>query len=211
MTGSPTFHSGPSWWRANRTAIALLAPLLALTIASASFRSVSIYRPSTLTAGQVSSGSTVHFSATSREAPVEVHREVTVTVNSATPRTIVDELRAAPGTTLWEVSLTLAADPTVPLTGGTVELLDDTGRVFGTQGGKPTAARGSDRTAYPECTPSAAPGPLVDIDGRVAAPSGPQRPSSWPVRVVVAMPTGVTPAHVRIHWGLPDYAQVSLA
>jgi hypothetical protein len=210
MTGR-ALPSAPSWWRANRTAIALLAPMLALTIASSSFRSVSIYRPSTLSAGQVSSGSTVHFSATSRHAPVEVHRDVTVTLDSAVPRTIVDELRAAPGTTLWEVTLTLAADPTVPLTGCTVELLDATGRVFGTQGGKPAPARGSDRTAYPECTPSETPGPLVEIDGRVTAPSGPQRPPSWPVRVVVAMPTGVPPTHVRIHWGPPDYAQVSLA
>lgn len=210
MTDPSGRTPGPTWWRANRAAVALLAPMLAVTIGAASFRSVSIYRPSTLTAGQVSAGTSVHFSATSRGTPGGVHRDVTVTADAATPRSVVDEVRAASGTTLWEVTFTLSAAPTVPLADCTVELLDATGRVFSVTAGKPAPAGGPERTAYPSCTPSEAPGPLLDLDGRVSPATGPQRPASWPVRVVVAMPSGVRPTHLRIHWGPPDYALVSL-
>ncbi|MBK8732992.1 MAG: hypothetical protein IPL93_09040 [Actinomycetales bacterium] len=215
MTSDPAArHTGqqppPSWWRRNRVALVALLPMLALALAASSFRYVSIYRPTTFVAGQVATGSTGRFLAPVPGAEPPTTRDVSITLVSATPHASSGDLSAAKGTRLWEVELEFAADPGVPLTGCTIELLDVAGQVYGTAGGKPVPATGRDRTAYPGCVPDATPGPELDLDGRVIPATGRQRPASWPVLAVIAIPTSGTPVAVRIHWGPPDYAQLPL-
>ena len=215
MTVTPSGHvprhrPPESWWRHNRVALLALLPMLALALAASSFRYVSIYRPTTFAAAQVGTGAGGRFVAAVPGAQPPTTRDVTISLVAATARESSAELTAAPGTRLWEIELTFAAEPTVPLTGCSVELVDQAGRVFGTAGGKVTPAGGRDATAYPACVPQATPGPDLDVEGRVLPAAGATRPASWPVRAVIAVPAFVTPSAVRIHWGPPDYAQLPL-
>ena len=201
--------ASPTWWRRNRLALAALLPMLALAVGASSFRYATIYRPTTFSQGQISSTASQHFVASESFGEVTIRRDVTISLISiATDR--AGSVTAAPGTTVHVVELAFAAAPEVPLTQCVIELLDADGRVYGTAGGKVMTGTARDATAHPECTPPGAPGPQLDLDGTVLPPAGNPRPTSWPVTATFAMPAGVTPVAVRVHWGPPHFAQLPL-
>ena len=205
-------RTGPSrtWWRRNRLALAALLPMLVLAMGASSFRHATIYRPTTFSQGQVSTTASHRFVATETIGEVTITRDVTITVTSLSSTDRSGSVAAAPGTSVHQVELRFAAAPEVPLSQCVVELLDADGRVFGTTGGKVTAGTSRDDTAYPACTPPDAPGPQLELDGTVLPPSRLPRPATWPVTALIAMPTGVTPVAVRVHWGPPHFAELRL-
>lgn len=141
----------------------------------------------------------------------EQERELALTVRSVEPATTAadfsDEqvpIEPAPGSRVWVVTLGIEADPSVPLTGCRLSILDTRDR-------ESEAATGLTVDPYllpsPSCVPSERPGP--GFDGSID-PDDKPRPEAYDVEVFVVTPEDAEPDRVRVWWEAPDYTEVSL-
>ena len=93
------------------------------------------------------------------------------------------------------------------LDGCYVELTDEDGNRYDTQGGLEAA----DENGYfvasllQLCVPEEAPGPTVEAFTGVLVESPIERPRTWRSDALIAMPEGVEPVGVRIGWRQPEY------
>lgn len=204
-----------TWWRRNRLWLALLLPLLGLALAASSFRLFTLYLPWQWSRPIVTNGPTgtltQDFLATDG-APLS--RTVTVTLDAMRAVPSHDEDAAAPGATLWQVDLTLAAAPDQVLDGCQVELLGPDGTRYATTSAGKVPADPDDRfwmgTDHLMCVPEDAPGPTMSFLGVVQPKEGtPERPASWPMTASAAIPDGVRPTAVRVMWNRPTYVELA--
>lgn len=142
----------------------------------------------------------------------ELARELDLTVRSVAPATTVAdysgeqvEVEPARGTRVWVVTLGVEADPSEPLTGCQLSLLDTRDR-------ESLAASGLTLDPYqlpsPSCVPVETPGP--GYSGEVD-PEDEPRPAAYDVEVFVVTPEDAEPDRVRVWWEAPDYTEVRVS
>lgn len=196
------------WWRRNRLWLALLVPLVLLAVAASSFRLVRLYLP-----WEWSRPIVAHApSGTLRQDFLGFDdrrhtREVKVSVLGVAPQTQHGDVKAAPGAQLWWVLVGFEAEPDQVLQSCTVEVLDAAGVRYGHLGGQElVSGQGSPSTAlFQTCTPEDAPGPTFQPFTGVFVPSPVERPRSWRMEILYALPQGVEPDAVRIGFDRPEY------
>ena len=199
----------PTWWQRNRLALLSLLLIGPLALLSASFRLINVYLPWTYHVAHTDASGTVRLAQTYRYwSELSTAIEVTARVESATQVTQIGKVRAAPVSVLWQVTLTLAADPKAMLDVCTMWLADDAWRQDGTQAGK--VGDMFDPTWLPACVPKGAEGPRYDIVQEQVVQSDAPRPPTWTAVALVAVPEGVTPTHVILAYQEPDYIDLRI-
>ncbi|MDN5558305.1 MAG: hypothetical protein L0G23_02565 [Ruaniaceae bacterium] len=197
-----------TWWRRNRIWLWALVPLLALAIVASSFRLFTLYLAWEWSRPTVAEGPIGMFHQTFQAFDgVERDREVQVEVLSVLSYPRLDGVRAVDGGVLWRVWLEFEAEPDQILDGCYVELTDEDGNRYDTQGGLEAA----DENGYfvtsvlQRCVPEEAPGPVVEALSGEFVESPIERPRTWRSDALIAMPEGVEPVGVRIGWREPEY------
>lgn len=197
-----------SWWRENRWALVLLVPAIALALAAASFRYVSLYVPwfsdRAIDDGEVA---VVHWDRFGIDYPMPPGEPAHVTpiflrpVRSAEEPGLFDRaiITPAPGATLWQLEVEVEADPEMVLYGCTLALEDAAGTRYT---GQPAKLR--DGEPYIDswgdsCIPQMTPGPGASLDNQYE-PADPdsERPARYRVSSLFAVPEGVTPTRIRV-------------
>lgn len=218
MTATPAATArrvtqGRTWWARNKLWLFLLAPLLALALATTGFRLVRIYLPWHYTRPQQTAASTLPFAQDwSYNSRMRFHRTVTITVVSVEPVNADGGRTAAPGGMLYRVGLQFAAPPDVILDGCTVLLVGPDGTLYGDNAGKVDAPASStpSSTTTIRCVPEDSPGPTIDPLKDEIEPAATPRPASWSVTTSIVLPSAVKPAQVRVQWVEPDYAVLAI-
>lgn len=197
-----------SWWRRNRLWLALLVPLLLLAIAASSFRMVRIYLPWEWSLPIVAHGP----SGTLRQEflgfdNVRYTRTVDVQLVSVRSARQVGDVRAAPGALLWRTTLGFSAAPDQMVDACRVELVDAAGRTYDVRGAQEDTRTGDPVSTLGglKCVPEDAPGPTIEPFTGVHVPSPVERPGSWELEFVIALPEGTPPEQVLVKWHEPEY------
>ena len=198
-----------TWWRRNRLALALLVPVILITIAASSSRVQLFWWPSEprqLTEGTV--GQAVHFTQPWRDMDGDHTREVTVTLTSARATSTLtnyagkDVTPTLPqGATLWDLELHFEADPGQVLAACEMVIFDTEGRRY-TPGNGPLQDELVSRWA---CTPQDAPGPSAHT--RLTGPGKadePVRPPRYTTHAYVVTRSDTRPERIRINWDWPQ-------
>lgn len=204
-----------TWWRRERVALALL-PFLVVGAAVASSSRVDEYwwqRGFHEQAPRDDAG-VVSVSETYDDGFLRYPIRADLSLVSARPVTELPGAYQPPkvptGARLWEVQLRWQADPDVSLTGCSIALTDDDGKLYVADSTSfdPGAVLG-----VQTCVPDETPGPQPQSGRRTlvqpAADVAP-RPSSYRTRAYVVVPVGVEPRAVRVWWLLPTYAELPL-
>jgi hypothetical protein len=203
----------PGWARRNLWGL-LALPLAVVAALSASSDRVQLYfweeglrQPTSGRAGQW-----VSYQETYTDSEGEHQRALRVRLDSVTATTLPWQSRSPlslpPGTKALAVTLSLQADPALPLTVCNLALRDAAGnryeylRTFG----------GADQPVSP-CVPPEAPGPSVQMGelGGGLDPDEPPRPASWTVSPVIVVPAGVTVTEVALWWQRPGYVALAVS
>ena len=208
-----------SWWRRNRWGLILMLPVLALALATASFRLVTLYLPWFASTGtHVEDAVTVPTDSSFVVYPDGEEYTATFTPLSLVPvASAPDEaylgdgsdLWAAPGARLWRLSTRVEADPSMSLVECRLSLLGPDGTRY-MAGLAQTTSEGVavvPSLGAGSCVPAGAPGPYSDLEGRVQpVGEGEDRPATYTLDTYISVPTAVVPAEVRIdmsiggHW-----------
>lgn len=212
------------WMKRNRWWLVALLPLLIAAIAVTGWRQLRILPLVEYTHPQTG-GSTVRFHqvfegtpgmSKREEAPRSYTRDVTISALGATTVPSYGGNTAASGATLQLVTLRFEADPSVPLRGCEIVIVDAAGTEYSGRAGKvaPPEHIGDDKTALDrnDCVPEATPGPDFDWETGELTPGAAARPASWTISTAFALPTGVQPTRVIVRWPntYPDYALLDL-
>jgi hypothetical protein len=193
------------WWRRNRLWVLLLAPLLASALAASSFRLVAIYQPwgEDHYADHLARTQPYHFEQdfTGYEG-TKFHRAVDISLDDLRLISASGDWRAAPGGTLYRVTLTLKAAPDQMLRTCQIQLLGDDGTRYGATGGKVNdeIALEPGETCVPVDQEGPGFEPLTDVVKQSDAP----RPEVWQARADIAVPFGTKITQVRIYWNRPE-------
>jgi len=206
---APVHDGAPRWLRRNRWALISLVFLIPLALLASSFRMFNVYLPWTYHVRHAASDGRVHLQQTYNGNERDISIDVDAALFAVDHGPSFTEVSAAPGSTLWKVTVSLYAEPDVILSGCTVWLVDDQGREYGTSGGK-TAESSSDLGDPAPCVPAQAPGPRYDYFTNTITPSEVTRPRSWCFDAYIAVPSDVKPTTVRLGWHEPDYIELEL-
>jgi hypothetical protein len=203
----------PGWTRRNRWGL-LALPLAALAALAASSDRVQLYfweeglhHP---TSGRT--GQWVSFQDAYNDSNGDHQRLVRVRLDSVQPATTpwlsTSPLRLPPGSKAFTVTLSLEADPDLPLSVCNLAIRDadrnryDYLRDFGSLD-QPVSA----------CVPPETPGPnaaMGDLGGG-SDPDARPRPAAWTVSPVIVVPAGVTPTEVDLWWQMPNYVSLAVS
>jgi hypothetical protein len=157
------------------------------------------------------SGQWVSFQDSYTDSNGDHQRLVRVRLDTVRPTTTPwlssSPLQLPPGTRALAVTLSLEADPNLPLSVCSLAIRDADGnrydylRAFG----------GMDQPTSP-CVPSDAPGPNAAMGefGGGADPEDKPRPARWTVSPVIVLPAGVTPTEVDLWWEMPKYVSLAI-
>lgn len=202
--------SRESWWRRNRLWLALLVPLLAAAIASSSWAYFTLYRPQQYHRVQPAVDGRVHFVQHTRSTGYDYTIDTTMQLISFAPVT-GNDWSVPSGQQLWRSTMRFEADPQTLLNGCRLSLVDQHGRKYAPNlGVKSESSRARTTVMEMECTPSGKSGPVL-IMGKVLPPSsGSERPGTWEISQLWALPNDVTPTRLRVAWSAPDYAEFTI-
>lgn len=203
-----------TWVRRNRLGLILLPVALALAVAASSSRLMTFWYPfGPHDVTSVGVGEKAHLTQEWMDRAGTWTREVTVTVDSVEPTTVVRDYdnhdvdaTIPKGTKLMRVSMSLAAKPDQVLRSCSLVIIDTQGREYPFSTGhiKPSSAK-SDACQNPgEGGPEAA---LVRGKGHVDEEP---RPETWSSVADVLMAADAKPATVQIWWDTPEAIEVRL-
>jgi hypothetical protein len=207
-----------TWWRRNRWALAVLPVALVGALAASSDRVSTYYWQNGLhSARTAQSGEWLELHDEFTDGAGTHPRVVQVRLDRAATLS-PDAVEAAGvevprGARAVQVTLSLRADPDLPLAMCRLALRDEDGtrydyRAPGFDVLDPTSAQ----PASP-CVPDASPGPaesLGDLDEKLSDDERPARPGSWTVEPVVVVPQGARVAEVLVWWREPVYVALSV-
>lgn len=210
-----------SWLRRNRWALVLLIPAIALAVIANSYRFVNFYLPwfsdRTIDAeGTVSLPSGQFSVLYPGEEAYEAH---------LTPRSVEEvdsapevstefpaQITPAPGGALWRVTVDVEADPLMMMYGCELSVEDSGGNVY-----SPAAAKLRDGLPHLDtlggsCIPLHNPGPGMTLMNEYEPPlPGEERPPTYEVDLLVAVPHGVEPVTLRVSAPLAPAHRVDLS
>lgn len=201
-----------SWLRRNKWGLLALPVALLLSVAASSSRVVTLWWPEGPHAVQSGAvGEPVRLTQDWQDRSGHYVRDVTVTVTGIERTTSLrnwdneDEPATVPdGTTLWRVSLDVAADPDQVLRGCQLEVIDTLGREYAYSAlhVKPARFKTS------PCLNSGEAGPLEALlPGETHVDDEP-RPETWSTVADVVLAEDAVPATVRIWWDYPEVIEV---
>lgn len=203
-----------SWWRRNRWALLTLPLVLVAVALSGLGRVTTFWWPYQVhdrvegTAGEFTA-----FQDDYRDAGGDHDREVEVAVGEVVESAqfldgdglpVPDEL-VPPGLRLWEVEVTVRADPKVPLGGCIVALVDARERV---------AQRDSTlmpyQVGFDACQPQDTVNPQAQLFVDEAPHEPSTRPPEWSRTIQLLTSEDFEPVEVRLWWEPPTYLAVPL-
>ena len=201
------------WMRRNRWPLILLVPVILLAIAAHSFRFWQVYLPwmadvtrevavAVVTAEHsfVTHPDGVGTTLEAHFTPVQVE-EIGEELPADPTDIFSSSVQAAPGATLWRLTVDVEAD--VDLAFGSCELaLADAERIeYSAMAGQlEDGMAGLAPGAY--CAPLLQSGPTGDFEGNYV-PADPEsaRPAAYSLEYLYALPEGVAPTHMRLSVG----------
>ena len=215
MTAAAIRHAlyAPGWTRRNRWGLVALPLALAAALVASSDRVKLYFWDEGLHQPQRGTqGAWLDFRDTYTDSEGEHPLAVRVRLDSVAPATsgrmATTPLELPPGTKAVTVSLSLEADPALPLSGCRLAVRDAAGTRYDY-----LSEIGGNQPFSP-CVPPDAPGPdraLGDLDKGRDTSSEPARPRSWTVQPVITLPSDVDVADVVLWWDLPDYASLAVS
>lgn len=217
-----------TWLRRNRWGLILLPVALLLAVAASSSRLVHFWLPyvaSDVTTGGV--GEKVHLSQEWLDRLGRHQRDVDVTITGVERTDVIRDWdgedvpgEGPKGTTLWRVSMTLAAEPDQVLRGCVVEIEDTQGRRFQYDSMHVTPAElklsaclnpDEEGPSFAFTDKDASPSPTTSTDASTSALDTERpRPPRWDTVADIILPSDAVPAKVRIWWDLPTVIDVPL-
>lgn len=208
-----------TWWRRNRWALIALPFVMVGALAASSSLVKPWWYEKGFHAGTVSTTDTVTFSDPYDDGFLRYDREFTAKltgVASFTRRELAGDppipgaVSMPAGTRAWGVGLEFTADPDIVLTGCSVGVVGDDGRLY-VLGRYLDAAQPV--TNIQECVPDDTPGPAVTFGETEVTSPDPEhaRPGTWKKYVFGVLPRGVEPRAVRIWWMPPRYAEIPVS
>ena len=214
MTTAAIRHAlyAPGWTRRNRWGLLVLPFALAAALVGSSdrvrlyFWDEGLHQPQRAPQGAwLAFGDTYHDSE--GEHPLKVRIRLDSVAPATTGWTSTTPVDLPPGTKAVAVSLTLEADPSLPLSVCRLAVRDAEGNRYDylTEVGRQPPA---------PCVPPDAPGPfakLGEIDKGRDTSGEPVRPRSWTVSPVVMLPADADIQDVVLWWELPDYASLAVS
>lgn len=213
MTAAAIRHAlyTPGWTRRNRWGLVALPLALAAALVASSdrvqlyFWDEDLHQPQRAAQGAwLAFGDSYHDSE--GEHPLDVRIRLDSVEPATTGWTATTPLDLAPGTKAVEVTLSLEADPQLPLRVCRLSVRDTGGNRYDyltEVGNQPLSP----------CVPPEAPGPfakLGEIDKGRDTSGEPVRPRSWTVSPVIMLPADVEIEDVVLWWELPDYASLAV-
>lgn len=202
-----------TWWRRNRWALLVLPLALVLAAASTSYRVVTLWNPWQLT-DEVSGtpGSPVRLVDELEDVDGTYVVDLTVSAGSArTVTSLTDEeldtvfFPARTGTVVWQIDLTVTADPASVVSGCQLRLVDREGR----ETAYSTVAPGAE-VPFDPCVPATTPGPRPDVGLGPTVEEGPARPETYTVPVVFRTAEDFVPARLDLWYATPRFASLDL-
>lgn len=202
-----------TWWRRNRWALLALPLVVLLAWAATSYRQLTYWNPTHLTEPVRAEGG----------GPVRLVQEledtqgtsvVDLTVEAAPVRQVRTALDmdgqevALPmrsGTVVWQVDLTVTADPATVLGGCALRLLDERGR----ETAYSPSTLGVSAPITP-CVPAATPGPGADLGLGLEDEVAAARPETYTVPVLFRTAADFVPAELDLYYLEPRYAAIPL-
>jgi hypothetical protein len=157
-------------------------------------------------------GQWVDFHETYRDSNGAHERQVRVRLDSIRPATTgwqsTDPLQVPAGSTALAVTLSLQADPNLPLSVCDLGLRDRRGTRYDYL---PTFA-GANQPVSP-CVPPNAPGPDEAMGDLTLTPDPDDqpRPRTWTVSPVIVVPAGVQVNDVDLWWQQPNYVALAVS
>lgn len=215
-----------SWWRRNRWALLALPFVLALATAVSSYRILTLWNPWQLTDPVPAAvGEPVRFTdeiTGVEDYPIELElsagpaRQVTSVPDPAALDAAGADAAAAadaagepvlemPGTVVWQIDLTVTADPDEVLRYCSLRLVDDQGRETAYSTVRPGVPVSGD-----PCVPAAAPGPEPDLGLDLEPTDAAPRPETYTVPVIFRTAEDFVPARLDVYWKPPRYAALEL-
>ncbi|WP_258723856.1 hypothetical protein [Cellulomonas sp. NS3] len=210
--------TGRGWWARNRWPLAALPVALVAALGASSDRVSTYYWHSGLhdeRAADRGERLTLHDEYTdgdgTHERTLRVRLDRTESLTPADVRaTGVD---VPPGARAVQVTLSLEADPDVPLASCRLALRDEDGTRYGYRPpGFESVRSAAARPMYP-CVPDETPGPfesLGALDDALTPDDSPARPASWTVEPVVVVPDGARVEAALLWWREPVYVALAV-
>lgn len=225
-----------SWWRSNRWGVLLLPVAAALAVVASSSRVVLFwwpYGPHEVTRAALAQPVGVQEQWLDRAGTHERRLSVSVDSVSAPPATPIRfqgrevpsvvvpaerpgprgettvTLTSPPGTRIWQVTLSVVADPDQVLAGCRVAIVDTQGRVYDSDVRMIEPVRSTLKTT--PCVPDGARGPsAVLYDGMAQDPEELDRPASYTTSAYLATAADAVPQTVRFWFEYPRVIEVSV-
>jgi hypothetical protein len=203
----------PGWTRRNRWGLLALPFALAAALVASSDRVQLYFWDEGLHQPQrAAQGAWLAFADNYHDSEGEHPLKVRIRLDSVAPATTgwtsTTPLDLPPGTKAVAVSLSLEADPQLPLSVCRLAVRDAAGNRYdyltGVGGTQPLSP----------CVPPDAPGPLAklgEIDKGRDTSGDPVRPRTWTVSPVIMLPADVEIADVVLWWELPAYASLAVS
>lgn len=110
-----------------------------------------------------------------------------------------------PGTVVWQIDLTVTADPDEVLRYCQLRLVDEQERETAYSTVRPGILVSGD-----PCVPAAAPGPEPDLGLDLEPTDAPPRPETYTVPVIFRTAEDFVPARLDVYWKPPRYAALEL-
>lgn len=201
-----------TWWLRNRWALLALPLVLALTWAATSYRVLTMWNPFQLTDEVTApAGEPVHLVQELSDAKGTFVVDVELTASPARqvsalthPDNSTSFFPGEAGTVVWQVDLTVTADPGTVVTTCRVRLVDTRGRETTYSSVAPGV-----EVPFAPCVPEGTPGPLPALSpDEVPASDEPERPGTYTVPVVFRTADDFVPDRMDIWYEVPRYASL---
>ncbi len=203
----------PGWGLRNLWGL-LALPLAAVAALVASsdrvqlyFWEEGLYRPTSGALGQWVSFQDSYTDSKGKH-PLLVRVRLDAVQPATTPWLSTEPLELPPGTKAVAVTLSLEADPDLPLSVCTLALRDAAGTRYDYL---PTF--GDIGQPISPCVPPDTPGPYAALGdlGQGTREDDPPRPTRWTVSPVIVVPASVAPTKVDLWWEMPDYVSFAVS
>ncbi|MFV0462847.1 MAG: hypothetical protein ACK5MP_06605 [Nostocoides sp.] len=203
-----------TWWRRNRWGVILVLPALALAVIASAYRLQLFwwdYAPHQATPGLLGQPVTFREHEDSDRYPYDLDLTMTVTQVARVERpegTIRPWTWPTPsGAGWWRVDLHMVVDPTTPLAGCQLRLVDAGGAWTSYENTFPGA-----QNTLPSlpCAPQGTPGPWSASPADLAEAAKEPRPASYDVPVYFLTAADFQPREVWLWFSTPRYIAVSI-
>ena len=202
-----------TWGRRNRLALLALPVGALMAWGATSYRILTIWNPWQLT-DEVAAGpgEQAHLVHHAEDAQGHYVTDLRVSAGPARQVTALADTEGSavffpgrPGSVLWQVDLTVSADPSTVVSGCQLRLVDTRGR----ETAYSTVAPGAE-VPFDPCVPAATPGPMPDLGFGLSDLDEP-RPQTYTVPVVFRTADDFVPGRLDLWYSPPRYASLALA